>query len=404
VKKISQQPNPFVKEKPLNHKLKQYYPKLANFSSSKKLFSSKIYQEISSQINEVLNNYEFGFIDGSYIKKDFYRIVNWNIERGLCFDGIVETLDLHPALSKADLFLLTETDSGMIRTRNQNVAKNLAKKLKCHYVFAPAYLNLSIGNAVENNYHGENNIALHGSAILSKYPIKNIQLINLPNCKDKMKGNDKRIGSQNALYLTVCYPDGDLEVVLSHLDAHSSPKQRADQIKIILDRLKDSSNPILLAGDWNTTCYDTRERLKTTLSFTYKLIRGISKMRDIHHLKPYLFYDRFLFDELEKEGFNYLDYNDAKGTMHFSVYDERVAKLLTEVMPAFCLKLLYQFLKWIKVDQGSMRVDWFSGKKIKVLKNHEFGSIKPMTFQGLKYKEKDISDHDPISIDISFKV
>src|ERR1039458_3016861 len=61
-----------------------------------------------------------------------YRFVAWNVERGAQFEGQVEVLRTHPFLREADVLLLTETDAGMVRSGNRNVARDVARALGMH--------------------------------------------------------------------------------------------------------------------------------------------------------------------------------------------------------------------------------------------------------------------------------
>src|ERR1700745_1611404 len=59
------------------------------------------------------------------------RVVDWNINRGLRLDSILEFL----ASTGGDLFILQEVDSNARRTHQRNVAREISQKLKMNYVF-----------------------------------------------------------------------------------------------------------------------------------------------------------------------------------------------------------------------------------------------------------------------------
>ena len=61
--------------------------------------------------------------------RDRYRFVAWNIERGSQLDGQIEVFREHPYLKSADVLLLTESDVGMARSANRDVAQTLAREL-----------------------------------------------------------------------------------------------------------------------------------------------------------------------------------------------------------------------------------------------------------------------------------
>ena len=111
-----------------------------------------------------------------------------------------------------------------------------------HYAFAPCYVNLSKGAGVEYDVEGENLLGLHGNAILSSYPIRNVRSIPLKNGKDKMAGREKRLGQQTAIVADVALPGKTLVAVSVHLDAQSSQPHRRDQMRDVLDGLRGESS------------------------------------------------------------------------------------------------------------------------------------------------------------------
>src|SRR5262249_53393847 len=127
------------------------------------------------------------------------RVVAWNIERGIRLDDVIRTLQEHPALAEAGVLLLSELDWGMARTDNRFVAHEIGSSLKMNYAFAPCYVALTKGAGVEKHAGGENEESLHGNALLSRFPLHRVHSLALPNGKDKMKGAEKRIGSQRAV-------------------------------------------------------------------------------------------------------------------------------------------------------------------------------------------------------------
>lgn len=182
------------------------------------------------------------------------RVLAWNIERGLSFEAILAALREDDALSRADILLLTEVDIGMARTENRNIPKELAAALGMHAYYANAYLCFSKGTRHELHIEGENAVGLHGNLILSRYPISERAAVPLSNCKDKFRGPEKRLGTQQALFARVQTPFGPLQVVCAHLDAHSSTGQRARQMKRILRTLRAKPwsiyEPSLIGGSF----------------------------------------------------------------------------------------------------------------------------------------------------------
>ena len=91
----------------------------------------------------------------------------------------------HELIGKSDVLLLTELDYGMARSSNQHVARELARELEMAYAFAPCYVNLSKGSGLESAAAGENAEALHGNAVLSRWPIRRAWSVALSNGKTR---------------------------------------------------------------------------------------------------------------------------------------------------------------------------------------------------------------------------
>ena len=155
--------------------LAPYLPELGLCQSTAELLASATYRSIRPAVETVLESPEIGdFTAGAAPPRSSYRLVAWNLERGIEYEGQLQEFRRHPYLSSGDVLLLTETDVGMARSANRAVAQDLARELEMHYAFAPCYLNLSKGAGVEHDSREENDLGLHGNAILSRYPIGNV--------------------------------------------------------------------------------------------------------------------------------------------------------------------------------------------------------------------------------------
>src|SRR5207248_1444981 len=154
------------------------------------------------------------------------KAVAWNIERGICLDSVVRFLQQRDSLSSADVLLLSELDWGMARTGNRFVAREIAAALGMSYAFAPCYVALTKGAGLEKQANGENQESLHGNAVLSRFPMRRVHSLALPNGKDKMKGGEKRIGCQRAIIDDVERPLGTFRAESSHQDAHTAHRHR----------------------------------------------------------------------------------------------------------------------------------------------------------------------------------
>jgi endonuclease/exonuclease/phosphatase family metal-dependent hydrolase len=255
------------------------------------------------------------------------RVGFWNIERGLNFELIraalgdrAEFLRLTSehagiglrqkemveaqlaALQSADVLVLNEVDWGMKRTEYRDVARELASALHMNYAYGVEFVELDpvfdlgteqvhLADAQQDqrlqedlhvdreHYHG-----LHGTAILSRYPIEKARIFRFPMCYDwygkeytaiskleqgrrwsaqklfrERMERELRHGGRMALIADISVPDlpsGQTTVVAAHLENKCAPACRLKQLQALLDDLKDEKNPLVLAGDLNTTSSD----------------------------------------------------------------------------------------------------------------------------------------------------
>ena len=82
----------------LTHNLSPFFPELSQHDSSKELKDSPLYQQLLPEIQKIFSGYEIGEFASPLGQKNSYRAVTWNLERGICFEGIVETLKNNPNL------------------------------------------------------------------------------------------------------------------------------------------------------------------------------------------------------------------------------------------------------------------------------------------------------------------
>ena len=381
----------------LDHDLKRYFPELLKFESIEELEKSAVYREIKPQVERILNAVVAeNFAPQLYEKKETVSAVAWNIERGSRFEGIADALKNHDGLKDKDLLLLTELDYGMARSANRFVAQDLARELRLNYAFAPVYIALQKGSGVESAVAGENTKSLHGLAMFSKYPLKNLSAVALPNGKDKMLGKEKRLGYLRALVADVAHPAGDFRAVTVHLDAHSSRKHRHLQMRIILDHLETLPDlPTIIGGDWNTTTYNAQSARRAIAGYFRRVAMGVKTVVKNHYPHPDRYFERGLFNELEKRGFDYKNLNEAGvGTLHYDMENAAYNTNLSDWVPQWC----FPFIFWAAKQAGgrvSARLDWFAGKGIEI-------RSKPQTIGNLFDAENvPLSDHDAIALDFA---
>ena len=261
----------------------------------------------------------------------FLRAVAWNIERGIRFDAIRIALSepdkfdqvlaknkdrnakaLTPELTKTvrgqletlqsvDLLILNEVDYGVTRTDYRDVARDLAKALQMNYAYGVEFLeidplNLGLEKVQMEDKEAQADIqksfevdpsrylGMHGTAILSRYPIRKAALRPLPVCYDwysqekkeiskleagRRKGanmafmermaREVRRGGRTVLIAELAVPEsatGAVTVVAPHLENKCKPQCRAKQALQVLEWIREDHNPLILAGDLNTTGTD----------------------------------------------------------------------------------------------------------------------------------------------------
>ena len=381
----------------LDHDLNRHIPELLKFDSTAEFENSGLYQKIKPQIERILNAVVCENLAlEKFADKKNVSVAAWNIERGNRFEGIVNALKNHDDLKNKDLLLLTELDYGMARSGNRFVARELAAELKINYAFAPVYIALQKGSGVEEFAAGENTKSLHGLGIFSKYPMKNVHAVALPNGKDKMWGKEKRLGYLRALIADIEHPAGNFRAVTVHLDAHSSRKHRHDQMKIILDHLDILPElPTIIGGDWNTTTFNAQTGNRAILGYFRRVAMGVKNVTQNHYPHPDRYFEKGLFGEIENRGFDYKNFNEiGVGTLHYDMENSAYNTNLGDWVPRWC----FPFIFWAAKRVGgrvSARLDWFAGKDIKIAAN-----TKPNTVGNLKDAENvPLSDHDAITLD-----
>ncbi len=383
----------------LEHHLERAFPDLLKYESTAEMEKSAVYQIVKTEVEKILNAIvQENYAPDIFEKSDVIRALAWNIERGNQFDGIVEALKNHAQLKNKDLLLLTELDYGMARSGNRFVARELARKLELNYAFAPVYIALQKGSGVEAKAVGENTKSLHGLAMFSKYPLKNVHAVALPNGKDKMFGVEKRLGYLRALIADIEHPSGNFRAVTVHLDAHSSRKHRHLQMKIVLDHLETLLPlPTVIGGDWNTTTYNAQTANHAIAGYFRRVLMGVKNVVVNHYPHPDRYFEKDLFRELETRGFDYKNLNEiGVGTLHYDVENSAYNTNLSDWVPRWC----FPFIFWAARQVGgrvSARLDWFAGKKIEVVG-------KPNTIGDLVSAENvPLSDHDAIILDFAIK-
>lgn len=376
----------------IERELKPHFDALALCRSTAELFANPLYQSLEPVVSKVLTTPDVGcFASTTAEAKPSYRVVGWNLERGIELDGQLQVFREHPYLREADLLLLTETDVGMARSGNRAVAQVLARELGLHFAFAPCYLNLAKGSGVEYDVSGQNQLGLHGNAVLSRYPLTNARSIALENGKDKMAGREKRLGNQTALAVDVGLPGLPLTAVAVHLDAQSRQRHRRDQMGDVLEALPGDGR-VIIGGDWNTTTHNSSRAFYAIMGYWLRVFMGIDRSIE-HYLHPDRVFEKELFQLLEQRGFDYRQCNDlGERTMSYDVDCDKTRKNLGEWVPGWC----FAFIRWALRNhdgQCPLKVDWFTTRGLE--------TRDPIVFHEFREGRKvPLSDHDAIGIDL----
>lgn len=292
------------------------------------------------------------------------RVAAWNIQRGRRFDALVRALREEPALAAADVLLLAEVDCGMARSANRHVARELAAALGMSYAFAVSYLVLEDdwGESVDGV---ANELALAGTALLSRAPIEAAQSVDVPELRDKFSSSEKRLGKKRAL---VCRLAGarPLTIAACHLDSNASPGGRARQLESIVaagERLA-GAGALVVGGDLNTTTYDLSGALPLARNLVHKLLVTGFAETIADYMTPERRYERPLFEVLRAHGLAIDGFNDRQsGTLHFDVNDEYALQKTRRLVGGALTRLLVRKLRpWN--GRVPARLDWFAGRGV----------------------------------------
>ncbi len=393
-------------------------------------------------------------------------------------EKVKEQLNL---LQSADVVVLNEVDWGVKRTGYRAVIKELGEALKMNWAYGvefvevdPMILGTEQFQEVENPEERAKLLkaievdksqlrALHGTAVLSRYPIRDVKaqpfdhqgydwyhgeqnIAKLEAGKRKAAiilgekmGREVRRGGRTSLIVTLDVPDakeGRITVVATHLENRTDPKDRRLQMEELLSRLKNVQNPVILAGDLNTTGSKGRPRsvaqtvaskMGTSEFWTNQGIKYATGVGAIYGIATGGFKsintqndptvagvkylaanpEAGLFDSLEEFRFDdgtALDFrgirsctiNGTSGTLADS--NQRASK---GFVPTF------QFERTIG-PKGKFKLDWIFVKSYLQTPRDEHGPYLlaphfPRTMFDLNYALPErISDHTPISVDLPF--
>ena len=437
------------------------------------------------------------------------RVAQWNIERGLEYDAVLaalkgpesfsvildssaypegtskrsEILDQAALLRGADCIVLNEVDWGLKRTEYRNVIAELAAALNMNYAFGVEFVEvdpISLGIESFDEARPEDRAelveeirvdrarykGLHGTAILSRYPLENVRIVRFSNqghdwYRDEKKGTttvekgkrkagelvflekarrEVRRGGRMMLIAEIAdsdIPSGRLTIVATHLEDRTKPKNRVRQLEELLAEIKELRTPVVVAGDMNTSTQDMtptsvgREIKKRLGSKSFWIKRGISyatgvglpfdiikgglnsfrkqadpTVRNIYFIAPNS--EAKFFKVLKRFRFSDGASFDFRGERGRSIRDS------TETLANSNERGSKGFATTFEVERkigfvGKFKLDWFFVKPALLTDPYEkdqpyrFAPHFGRTLKKLNRGIEDrISDHDPILVDLPF--
>ena len=180
----------------------------------------------------------------------------YNMERGLAIDGQLELFAPDdPRVPALDVLLLSEADRGCSRSGSRNLTRELAEALAMNYVFAVEYTELP--------REGEPTVALestceHGNAVLSRYPIGNVEVIRHAANSDIWVGNPEqpRLGGRVAIKADILVGERILHVYSLHFESGGDADAfREAQAIELIEHAETQPFNVIIGGDANTILY-----------------------------------------------------------------------------------------------------------------------------------------------------
>ncbi len=368
----------------------------------------------------------------------------------------------------------------MRRTGYQDVTRELAAALHMNYAYGVEFVEVDpvfelgteqvhLPDAQQDRqlqqdvqvdrqrYHG-----LHGTAILSRYPIDRARILRLPVCYDwygkEYKAISKleqgrrwsahklfrerverelRQGGRMALIADISVPDlptGQATIVATHLENKCPPECRRRQMQALLAELKADTNPVVVAGDLNTTSRDNtptsiRNEIMTRVT-DYKFWVGqavshfhplgifqyaLSPVRYFHgHNDPTAFHLPILWDNREKPLFRTMEkfrFDDGHA-FDFRGERERTRPPKSRTLADSNQRggkgfaPTYAFTRDFGGLVGRFKLDWifvkpFTENPRRAGQSYRFAPHFPVTMRELNESVTDrISDHPPMTVDL----
>jgi len=160
-------------------------------------------------------------------RDDTLRVVSFNVKFAVKVDEAIADIRDTPALREADILALQEMDS--------EGTERMARALEMNSIFFPGAIHPKTGRDF-------------GNALLSPWPLDDERKRILP-------GASRFTGLKRAATVaTVCVGGRRIRAYSVHLETpiHLSRKGRRAQARAIVDDASSSTDPVVVAGDFNT--------------------------------------------------------------------------------------------------------------------------------------------------------
>lgn len=179
------------------------------------------------------------------------KVLDWNIDRGTQLEKIAAGI----ASQEPDVAILQEVDLNARRSGFQDIAQELAKRLKLNYVYATEFQELGQASSGQPAYHGQ--------AILTSLPIRSSRMLRFKSQSGFWKPRpylpkwglfQRRLGGRLALIAELEYRGRVLVVYDLHLESRSGGEIQYEQLKEVLADADQypKDTPVVIAGDFNS--------------------------------------------------------------------------------------------------------------------------------------------------------
>jgi hypothetical protein len=236
----------------------------------------------------------------------------------------------------------------------------------------------------------------------------NPEIVKLPRCENNFEAQEKRLGGRIGILIKLDVAGLKLAVATVHLDVVNTPRCRARQMRAMLQAVDSYSNAqaadrVIIGGDLNTHTFARGNRLRAMRNTV--VILGSARDRLARRLlRPEK--KEAAITALARFGYDTRALNDNSPTARSLVSALNDAKGLPRPLKWWVNKRIG--------PEGLLlepRLDWLAARGLRALKAGEVTdtatgvtSIDAQTFAGLTHKGAQLSDHDPIVVDIGFRI